>query len=173
MVIGSLVSLLVTLKGLPLTYNRDLQEDKEPVFDAIDTLLLVLPAVSGMVETMRVNVARLAAEAPVGFSLATDVAEALVRRGVPFREAHEAVGHLVVWCGANDCDLGEVSDDDLQKISPHLTPEIRSVLSVEGALRARTAHGSTAPDRVAEQLEAARHEISSHRAWAGEVGESD
>jgi len=171
--IGHLTGFLATLKGLPLTYNRDLQEDKEPVFDAIDTLLLVLPAVTGMIETMRVNVDRLTAEAPVGFSLATDVADALVRDGVPFREAHEAVGHLVVWCVSNDCDLGEVSDDDLAKISPHLTPEIRSVLSVSGALAARAAHGGTAPERVAEQLAAARHEVASHRLWAGDVGESD
>ena len=169
--IGHLAGFLATLKGLPLTYNRDLQEDKEPVFDAVDTLLLVLPAVTGMVETMRVNVERLAAEAPVGFSLATDVAEALVRRGVPFRDAHEAVGHLVVWCVSGECDLGDVSDDDLAKISPHLTPEIRDVLSVEGALKARSGHGGTAPDRVAEQLQAASFEIAAHRAWAGEVGE--
>ena len=171
--IGHLAGFLATLKGLPLTYNRDLQEDKEPVFDAIDTLLVVLPAVTGMVETMRVNVERLAAEAPVGFSLATDVAEALVRRGVPFREAHEAVGHLVVWCASNDCDLGEVSDDDLTRISPHLTAEVRQVLSVEGALRARSAHGGTAPERVGEQLQAAQVEIAAHRAWAGDVGEDD
>jgi argininosuccinate lyase len=169
--IGHLTGFLATLKGLPLTYNRDLQEDKEPVFDAIDTLLLVLPAVTGMIETMRVDVERLAAEAPVGFALATDVADALVRRGVPFRDAHEAVGHLVVWCAANDCDLGDVSDADLAKISEHLVPEIRDVLSVAGAIRARAGHGGTAPDRVAEQLAAARHEIAAHRAWAGEVGE--
>ncbi|HVF03996.1 MAG TPA: argininosuccinate lyase [Frankiaceae bacterium] len=169
--IGHLTGFLATLKGLPMTYNRDLQEDKEPVFDAVDTLLLVLPAVTGMVETMRVNVERLAAEAPVAFSLATDVAEALVRRGVPFREAHEAVGHLVVWCSARDCDLGDVSDDDLARISPHLTPEIRDVLSVHGAIRARAAHGGTAPDRVDEQLAAAQVEIAAHRAWAGDVGE--
>ena len=171
--IGHLAGFLATLKGLPLTYNRDLQEDKEPTFDAVDTLLLVLPAVTGMVETMRVNVDRLTAEAPVGFSLATDIADALVRRGVPFREAHEAVGHLVVWCVAGDCDLGDVSDDDLARISPHLTPDIRSVLSVSGALAARAAHGGTSPERVAEQLAAARIEIAAHRAWAGEVGESD
>ena len=169
--IGHLTGFLATLKGLPLTYNRDLQEDKEPVFDAVDTLLLVLPAVAGMVETMRVDVERLAAEAPVGFSLATDVAEALVRRGVPFREAHEAVGHLVVWCSSHDCDLGDVSDDDLAKVSPHLTPEIRDVLNVAGAIAARSAHGGTAPERVAEQLALARHEVASHRTWAGEVGE--
>jgi argininosuccinate lyase len=169
--IGHLAGFLATLKGLPLTYNRDLQEDKEPVFDAIDTLLLVLPAVTGMIETMRVNVERLAAEAPVGFALATDIADALVRRGVPFRDAHETVGHLVVWCSANDCDLSDVSDADLARISEHLVPEIRDVLSVAGALKARSGHGGTAPDRVAEQLAAARHEIAAHRAWAGEVGE--
>jgi argininosuccinate lyase len=144
-IIGHLTGFLATLKGLPLTYNRDLQEDKEPVFDAVDTLLLVLPAVAGMIETMRVNVERLAAEAPAGFSLATDVAEALVRR--------------------------DVSLEDLARISPHLTPEIRDVLSVEGAIAARRAHGGTAPERVAEQLAAARIEVAAHRSWAGEVGE--
>ena len=164
--IGHVAGFLATLKGLPLTYNRDLQEDKEPVFDALDTLLVVLPAVTGMVDTMRVNVERLVEQAPVGFALATDIAEHLVRRGVAFREAHEAVGHLVVWCMSQDCDLGEVNDEDLARISPHLTPDVRGVLSVTGAIAARTAHGGTAPERVAEQLEAARHEIAAHRAWA-------
>jgi argininosuccinate lyase len=170
--IGHVAGFLATLKGLPLTYNRDLQEDKEPVFDAVDTLLVVLPAVAGMVETMRVDVERLAAEAPVGFALATDVADLLVRNGVPFRDAHEAVGHLVVWCTANDCDLGDVSDADLARISPHLTPDVRSVLSVQGALDARAGHGGTAPARVREQLDAARIEVAAHRTWAGAVGES-
>jgi argininosuccinate lyase len=169
--IGHVAGFLATLKGLPLTYNRDLQEDKEPVFDAVDTLLVVLPAVTGMVETMRVDVDRLAAEAPVGFALATDVADLLVRKGVPFRDAHEAVGHLVVWCTANDCDLGDVSDADLTRISPHLTPDVRSVLSVQGALDARAGHGGTAPARVREQLDAARIEVAAHRTWAGAVGE--
>jgi argininosuccinate lyase len=169
--IGHLTGFLATLKGLPLTYNRDLQEDKEPVFDAVDTLLLVLPAVTGMIATMRVDTERLEAEAPVGFALATDVADALVRNGVPFRDAHEAVGHLVVWCVSNECDLGDVSDDDLAKISTHLTPDIRDVLTVEGALKARSGHGGTAPDRVAEQLEAAGHEVAAHRAWASRAGE--
>ena len=172
--IGHVAGFLATLKGLPMTYNRDLQEDKEPAFDAVDTLLLVLPAMSGMIETMRVNVDRLAAEAPVGFALATDVAEQLVRRGVAFRDAHEAVGHLVVWCLARGCDLGDVSDDDLAKVSPHLTPDLRDVLSVSGALAARAGHGGTAPDRVAEQLEAARHTVEQHRRWATDsAGDED
>jgi argininosuccinate lyase len=164
--IGHVAGFLATLKGLPLAYDRDLQEDKEPVFDAVDTLLTLLPAVTGMIATMRVRTERLADAAPQGFALATDVAEYLVRTGVPFREAHEAVGHLVVWCSVHDCDLGEVSDADLARISEHLTPEVRSVLSVDGALRARQTPGSTGPDRVAEQLIAVRTMIEDHQAWA-------
>jgi argininosuccinate lyase len=164
--IGGLTGLLTTLKGLPLTYNRDLQEDKEPVFDAVDTLLLVLPAMAGLVGTLRIHAERLARGASAGFALATDLAELLVRRGVPFREAHEVVGHLVVWCQVHDCDLPDVSDEDLAKVSPHLTPDVREVLSVTGALAARKARGGTAPDRVAEQLAALRAEVDEHAAWA-------
>jgi argininosuccinate lyase len=166
--VGDLTALLTVLKGLPLAYDRDLQEDKEPVFDAVDTLLLVLPAVAGMVSTMQVNRQRLAATAADGFALATDVAEHLVRRGVAFREAHEAVGHLVVWCTVHDCDLPDVSDEDLAAISPHLTPDVRDVLSVEGALASRSATGGTAPERVREQLEAVQQQAHEHAAWATE-----
>jgi argininosuccinate lyase len=164
--IGGLTGLLVALKGLPLSYDRDLQEDKEPVFDAVDTLLVVLPAMAGLVATMNIHAERLAAGASTGFSLATDLAELLVRRGVPFREAHEVVGHLVVWCQVHDCDLPDVSDEDLAKISEHLTPDIREVLSVQGALAARKAPGGTAPERVAEQLVALRAVVDEHAAWA-------
>jgi argininosuccinate lyase len=163
--IGDLTTILTVLKGLPLAYDRDLQEDKEPVFDAVDTLLLVLPALAGTVSTMRVDVERLAATAADGFALATDVAEHLVRKGVPFREAHEAVGHLVVWCTVNDCDLADVPDDTLAEISPFLTPDVRDVLSVAGALAARAAPGGTAPDRVREQLAAARARAHTDAAW--------
>ena len=166
--IGGLTGLLTTLKGLPLTYNRDLQEDKEPVFDAVDTLLLVLPAMAGLVSSMQFHTGRLARGAAAGHALATDVAELLVRRGVPFREAHEAVGHLVVWCQVNDCELGDVSDEDLQKVSPHLTPDVRSVLSVSGAIAARDTVGGTAPGRVAGQLAALRQEVAAAAAWAAE-----
>jgi argininosuccinate lyase len=168
--IGGLTGLLVTLKGLPLTYNRDLQEDKEPVFDAVDTLLLVLPAMAGLIATLRINPDKLRRGASVGFTLATDLAEYLVRRGVPFREAHEVVGHLVVWCQVHDCDLDEVSDADLAKVSEHLTPDVRQVLTVEGALAARQGRGGTAPERVAEQLAALRVTVESHAAWAQDVG---
>jgi argininosuccinate lyase len=164
--IGDLTGLLTTLKGLPLTYNRDLQEDKEPVFDAVDTLMLVLPAMAGLMATARINTERLARAAPSGYALATDLAELLVRRGVPFREAHEIVGHLVVWCQVQACELDQVSDQDLAKISPLLTPDVRDVLSAEGAIAARAAPGGTAPGQVAGQLAALRVAVDDHAAWA-------
>ena len=164
--VGNLTAILTMLKGLPLAYDRDLQEDKEPVFDSLDTLLVLLPAVTGMIATMRIDTDRLAAAAPEGFALATDVAEDLVRRGVPFREAHEAVGRLVAWCAQHNCDLSDVDDAQLAQLSPHLTPGIRSVLSVRGAIAARSARGGTAPERVAEQLADLRSLISGQLAWA-------
>jgi argininosuccinate lyase len=164
--IGHVTGFLATLKGLPLTYDRDLQEDKEPVFDAVDTLLLVLPATSGMIATMRVRHERLAATAPEGFALATDVAEYLVQRGVPFREAHETVGRLVAWCDHRGLDLGDASNEQLAEISPHLTPDVRKVLTVDGALAARAARGGTAQSRVVEQLAEVRTALADHRRWA-------
>jgi argininosuccinate lyase len=165
--IGHVVALLATLKGLPLAYDRDLQEDKEPVFDAVETLTTVLPALTGTVATARVRADRLEAAAPAGFSLATDVAEFLVRKGIPFRDAHEAVGHLVVWCLANDVGLEGVSDADLAAVSEHLTPDVRAVLSVPGAMASRSAPGGTAPARVREQLAAVRAQLERDRVWAG------
>jgi argininosuccinate lyase len=164
--IGHLTGLLATLKGLPLAYDRDLQEDKEPVFDAVEQLLVLLPAVAGMVATMRIQTQRLSDAAPEGFALATDVAEWLVRQGVPFREAHEITGRLVQWCDARGVELWDVGDEDLTSISSSLTPEVRSVLTVRGALESRSAHGGTAPARVAEQLEALRSSADAHAAWA-------
>jgi argininosuccinate lyase len=164
--IGNLTGLLATLKALPLAYDRDLQEDKEPVFDAVDTLLLVLPAVTGMIATMRVCTARLEAAAPAGFSLATEVADLLVRRGVPFREAHEAVGHLVAWCQANDREMTGVTAEELAHVSPHLTPDVSSVLDVRSALAAHTTAGSTGPGPVGRQLDAVVSTMDRHRTWA-------
>ena len=165
--IGGLTGLLTTLKGLPLAYDRDLQEDKEPVFDAVDTLLLVLPAMAGLVATLRFNSERIAAGAAAGHALATDLAELLVRRGVPFREAHEVVGHLVVWCQVHDCELADVSDADLARVSPQLTPDVREVLTVPGALAARRSprrHGPGAGGRAARpELRAA---VEEQAAWA-------
>jgi argininosuccinate lyase len=166
--IGGLVTLLTMLKGLPLTYDRDMQEDKEPVFDAVDTLELVLPALAGMISTMTVRVDRLAQCAPQGYSLATEVAEWLVRQGVPFREAHEITGSLVALCVARECALDEVCDADLAGVSPHLTPAVREVLSVRGALAARTTPGSTGPGPVADQLADAIRSLEHWRSWSAE-----
>ncbi len=150
-VIGNLSGLLATLKALPLAYNRDLQEDKEPVFDSIQTLEVVLPAFAGMIATVRFDTERMAALAPQGFSLATDVAEWLVKRGVPFREAHEISGSLVRLCETRGIELHEASDDDLAAISAHLEPSVREVLSIEGSVSSRDAIGGTARVRVDEQ----------------------
>ncbi len=164
--IGNLTGLLATLKGLPLAYDRDLQEDKEPVFDTADQLLTLLPAVSGLVATLRFDAGRLSAAAPAGFALATDVAEWLVRTGVPFREAHEISGSFVSYCEARELDLPDLTDEQLAEIDARLTPEVRSVLSVRGALAARSAVGGTAPDRVAEQSAALAALVDDQVAWA-------
>jgi argininosuccinate lyase len=164
--VGDLAGLLTTLKGLPLAYNRDLQEDKEPVFDAIDTLTLLLPAVSGMVATLAFHTERLESLAPQGFALATDIAEWLVRQGVPFRHAHELAGACVRECEQRGIELWDLSDDDLRGISEHLAPGVRSVLSLAGSLASRDAVGGTAPVRVAEQLAAARSAAGQARHWA-------
>ncbi|CAM3660619.1 argininosuccinate lyase [Occultella aeris] len=162
--IGDLAGLLATLKGLPLAYNRDLQEDKEPVFDAVDTLALLLPAVAGMVATLTFHVDRLAELAPQGFALATDIAEWLVRQGVPFRDAHEIAGACVQACEGRGIELWDLGDDDLAEISEHLTPGVRDVLSVAGSIGSRDGVGGTAPERVAEQLEVARTTSAQRRA---------
>jgi argininosuccinate lyase len=150
--VGNLAGLLTTLKALPLAYNRDLQEDKEPVFDSVDTLEVLLPAFTGMVATLRFRTERLEELAPQGFSLATDVAEWLVRQGVAFRDAHEVAGACVRFCEERGIELGELTDADLAQVSPHLTPDVRSVLTVRGSLESRAGRGGTAPVRVREQL---------------------
>ncbi|MET0726461.1 MAG: argininosuccinate lyase, partial [Leifsonia sp.] len=150
--IGNLTGLLATLKALPLAYNRDLQEDKEPVFDSVDTLEVLLPAFTGMVATLRFHTDRMAELAPQGFSLATDIADWLVKQHVPFRDAHEYSGSVVAYAEEHGLELHEVPDDVLAAISPQLTPAVREVLTVEGSIGSRDGVGGTAPDRVAEQL---------------------
>jgi len=149
--IGNLSGLMATLKALPVAYNRDLQEDKEPVFDSVTTLEVVLPAFAGMVATMRFHTDRMASLAPEGFSLATDVAEWLVKRGVPFREAHEISGALVQACEQRGIGLEDADDALLAEVSDRLDPAVREVLTVEGSVASRAGHGGTAPVRVAEQ----------------------
>ena len=166
-VVGDLTGLLTTLKGLPLAYNRDLQEDKEPVFDAVDTLSGLLPAFAGMIRTLLFHTDRLESLAGQGFALATDVAEWLVRAGMPFREAHEVAGECVRVCEGRGIELWDLSDADLASVSPHLGPRVRDVLSVQGSLASRNGHGGTAPDRVREQLASAQAAIAAARQFAG------
>lgn len=150
--IGNLTGLLSTLKGLPLSYNRDLQEDKEPIFDSFDSLMLVMPAFTGMVATLTFNKERLEELAPQGFSLATDVAEWLVTQGVAFRDAHEITGELVRFCEVEGIELSMLSDEQLASVSKHLKPEVKKVLSVSGSIEARNGAGGTASSQVVEQL---------------------
>jgi len=164
--IGDLSGLLATLKGLPLAYNRDLQEVHEPVLDAVETLEVLLPAFAGMVRTLRFHPQRLAQLAPAGFSLATDVAEWLVKQGIPFREAHEVAGAAVRLCEKHDKGLDELTDEELAALHPALNAQVRQVLTVEGSLAARNGAGGTAPQRVIEQGKAARTQVRQLRAWA-------
>jgi argininosuccinate lyase len=133
------------------------------VFDSVDTLEVLLPAFSGMVATLTFNAARMAELAPQGFSLATDVAEWLVREGVPFRVAHELAGACVRRCEELGIELHELDDDQLSAIDPRLTPAVRDVLTVEGSVASRQGRGGTAPDRVREQLAELREQIGEER----------
>ena len=165
--IGDHTGLLATLKALPLAYNRDLQEDKEPIFDAIDQLEVLLPAVSGMIETMEFATERMAELAPQGFALATDLAEWLVRQAVPFRVAHELAGEAVQVAEQQGCELWDLTDEQYAKISEHFTPAVREVLTTEGSLNSRASQGGTAPQAVAEQLDALNQALVSAREFAG------
>lgn len=165
--IGNLTGMLATLKGLPFGYNRDLQEDKEPVFDTIDTLLLVLPAMTGSVATLTFHKERISASAPEGFALATDIAEWLVREKVPFRVAHEVAGACVKYAESHGIELWDLSDEQLASISDHLTPKVRAVLTTRGSLESRQSFGGTAPVRVREQLEQLTSDLSNDRARLG------
>jgi argininosuccinate lyase len=163
--IGNLTGLLATLKAQPLAYNRDLQEDKEPLFDSVDQLELLLPAMAGMVGTLTFQTERLADLAPAGFTLATDLAEWLVRQGVPFRTAHQAAGACVRLAESRGVELAELSEMELAAVHPELTVDVRRVLNVGGSISSRDGYGGTAPDRVAEQLQRARRAAGGHRAW--------
>lgn len=158
--IGDLTGLLATLKALPLAYDRDLQEDKEPIFDQVDTLDALLPAMTGMIATMTLHYERIAELAPQGFSLATDIAEWLVKQGVAFRDAHDISGSCVRLCEERGIELADMTDEDFASIDERLTPEVRSVLTVEGSVASRIGIGGTAPERVAEQRENARAELA-------------
>jgi argininosuccinate lyase len=153
--IGNLVSVLTMLKGLPFAYNRDLQEDKEPLFDSIDTLMLVLPAVAGMIATTEFDREKMGVAAPAGFSLATEIADYLAKKGVPFAVAHEAAGKCVAMCESSGRELHQLTDAEFLQVHPQLDGGVRDVLTVHGAINSRTTTGGTAPALVIAQIKAA------------------
>lgn len=167
-VYGSLLALLTTLKGLPLTYNKDLQEDKEQFFDAVDTVSTCLRMFAGMLATARFREDRMRQVAGGGFSTATDVADYLVRKGLPFRRAHEVVGRLVRHCLEQGCDITDLPLADLQGFSPLFQEDVYSV-TVDSSVQARDVPGGTAPNRVREALAESRRLLATTEAWAAEA----
>ncbi|EFA23179.1 argininosuccinate lyase [Bifidobacterium gallicum] len=169
--IGDLTGLMATLKGLPTAYARDLQEDKEAVFDQVDTLEVVLPAFTGMVRTMQFDHERLEEQAPTGFALATDIAEWLVRNGVPFRHAHELSGACVKIAEGRGQELWDLTDDDYIGVFADFLPadiavQVRDVLSTAGSVAARNGKGGTSPLRVREQIGQAHVDTEQLRGFA-------
>jgi argininosuccinate lyase len=145
--------LLTVMKGLPLTYSKDMQEDKEAVFDAAETLDLMLAAMTGMVGDMEINEAAMKKAAGSGYSTATDLADWLVRTlGLPFREAHHVTGALVALAEAKKLGLEKLSLGDLQSVHPGITDDVFSVLSVQNSVKSRTSFGGTAPAEVRKQI---------------------
>ncbi len=164
--IGSLTGILAVLKAQPLSYNRDLSEDKHAILDSLETVHLVLPAFAGMVDTMKVRADELLRQAPLGFTLATEVADWLAVRGVPFKEAHEITGKLVQLCEENNIGLEQLSTQQLAATDSRLTPEVLEALTLEAALAARSGWGGTSPVRVAEQIERFKQQLITQRQWA-------
>ncbi|WP_459588017.1 argininosuccinate lyase [Corynebacterium camporealensis] len=164
--IGNLAGLMATLKAQPLAYNRDLQEDKEPIVDSVSQLRLLLPAMTGLVSTLKFNEERMRELAPAGFTLATDLAEWMVRQGVPFREAHEASGACVRIAESRGDDLIDLTDEEMQSVDERLTPEVREVLTIDGAVASRDTRGGTAGVRVAEQRERVAEANANFKKWA-------
>lgn len=164
--IGDLSTMMTLLKALPFSYNRDLSEDKRAAFDTVDSLAVVLPAMTGLVRTMRVNVERLRQQSTEGFTLATEVADWLSRRDVPFAEAHEITGALVRRCEDRGIDLPAVTDLDLAAVDPRLTGDIRRCLTPEAAVAARTGYGGTAPAEVTGQMVRLGIKLREQRQWA-------
>jgi argininosuccinate lyase len=164
--IGNVTAMLATMKSLPLSYNRDLIEDKRNAIDTVEQLMLVLPAMAGMIDTMVVNVERLKEDAPQGFTLATEVADWLSRRGVPFKEAHEITGKLVQVCEQHCLELHQVSDVQMQEVDSRLQPEVRECLTLEAAIHARSGWGGTSPQRVAEQIARLKTVLEQQSDWA-------
>jgi argininosuccinate lyase len=145
---------------MPFAYNRDLQEDKEPVFDSVDQLLILLPALTGMVATAKFNKAQISKTASSGFSLATEIADFLAKKQIPFSIAHEVAGECVKFCEKSGIELHEITDDQLQKIHPALTKDLRALLNIEGAISSRTSAMATSKKSVTQVVAQLDKEIT-------------
>ena len=162
-VVGSLVSLLMTLKSLPLAYNKDLQEDKEPLFDALDTVVGSLRIMTAMIKEMQVNIDTLAEQAGAGFSTATEIADYLVRKGLPFRMAHEIVGRVVSFCEQNDLIFSDLTITQWHQFSTLFEKDLFTFLTPQDAVDAKDLFGATAHNRVSEQIDLTRQYLSDSR----------
>ncbi|OGR15637.1 MAG: argininosuccinate lyase, partial [Desulfobacterales bacterium GWB2_56_26] len=158
-VVGSLMTLITLVKGLPLTYNRDLQEDKEPVFDAVDTVTASLAIMAELLENLRFKTDKMAAATQKGCMTATDLADYLVLKNVPFREAHEIVGRAVAYCLGKGCELPDLSIGELAGFSPTIAKDVFEVLRIEGSVNSRISTGGTGLQRVEEALAAAEQQL--------------
>ena len=163
-VVGNLVSLLVTMKALPLAYNKDLQEDKYGVIDSAKTLEDCLQCAAGMIETMQIKPDSMMAQAKKGHLAATDVADYLAKKGLPFRHAHEVVGHLVLLCEQRGCNLDDLSLEDFKAASPLFEEDITSALDLESIVKARTTEGGTGNSVVRQQLDQAKTVLANDEA---------
>ena len=163
--LGNLVSVMTMLKGLPFAYNRDLQEDKEPIFDSVETLIVLLPALIGMVETAKFNEKVISSGAQAEFALATEIADYLAKKAVPFAQAHEAAGECVRLCEKTGIELHELSDEQLSKIHPELGADLRHILTTSGAVASRTSSLGTAPTSVLAQISDLKDATKEAKSW--------
>lgn len=163
--IGNLTALLTTLKGLPFAYNRDLQEDKEPIFDSVETLLVLLPALTGMVKTAKFNSAIISSGAHSGFALATEIADYLAKKSVPFAQAHEAAGECVRLCESAGIELHELSNDQLEAIHPELKSDLKEFLTTQGAVASRTSSLGTSISSVTKQIDGLENATKEAKSW--------
>jgi argininosuccinate lyase len=163
--VGNLTGLLTTLKGLPFAYNRDLQEDKEPVFDSVETLMVLLPALTGMVTTAKFNGAHISKGADSGFSLATEIADYLAKKAIPFAQAHEIAGKCVQLCESQKKDLHELTESELSSIHPELKSDLMELLTVGGAIATRTASLGTSIPSVIDQISQLKLATKEAKLW--------
>ena len=159
-VIGNLMALFMIMKGQPLAYNRDNQEDKEPLFDSLDTVTAAVRVFAGMIPQLTVNPDAMYQAASRGFSTATDLADYLVRKDIPFRDAHEIVGKAVQEAEQAGCDLSDMPIESLQQFSSEIDRDVYDVLTLEGSVRARDHVGGTAPDQVLSAISKVREQLA-------------